>query len=79
MKIYQANKDVTIHEANTSHQKFFYTHKLQKNSDIDVKQIQSSDNLDNSDILEDCSQYWHVSTYGPFLLTIEDLCTHEGE
>jgi hypothetical protein len=51
MKIYQANKDLAIHEANTSHQKFFYTHKLQKSGDIDVKQIRSSD---NSDIPEDC-------------------------
>ncbi len=55
MKIYQANKDVAIHEANTSHQKFFYTHRLQKSNDIDVKQIQSSDNLDNLDILENCT------------------------
>ena len=39
MKIYQANKDVAIHEANTSHQKLFYTHKLQKSGDIKVKQI----------------------------------------
>ena len=55
MKIYQANKDVAIHETNTSHLKFFYTHKLQKSGDIDVKQIRSSDNLDNSDIPKDCS------------------------
>ena len=55
MKIYQADKDVAIHKSNTSDQKFFYTHKLQKSGDIDVKQIRSSDNLDNLDILEDCS------------------------
>jgi hypothetical protein len=55
MKIYQANKDVAIHETNTSHLKFFYTHKLQKSGDIDVKQIRSSDNLANYDIQEDCS------------------------
>ena len=55
MKIYQVNKDVTIYETNTSHLKFFYTHKLQKSGDTDVKQIQSSDNLANYDIQEDCS------------------------
>jgi hypothetical protein len=56
MKIYQANKDVEIHETNTSHLIFFYTHKLQKSGDIDVKQIRSSiDNLANFDIQEDCS------------------------
>ena len=41
----KANKDVSIHETNTSHLKFFYTHKLQKSGDIDVKQILSCDNL----------------------------------
>ena len=55
MMIYQANKDVAIHEVITSHQKFFYTHKLQKSSDIDIKQIRLSDNLANYNIQEDCS------------------------
>jgi hypothetical protein len=77
MKIDQANKDVAIHETNTSHVQFFYTHKLQKSDDIDIKQIRSIDNLVNYDIQEDCSYYWHASRI--FSLTIEDLCIHEGE
>ena len=55
MEIYQAKKDVSIHQTNTSHIKVFYTYKLQKSGNIDVKQIWSSDNLVNYDIQEDCS------------------------
>ncbi len=50
-----SEQNVAIHETNTSHLQFFYIHKLQKSSDIDVKQIRSSDNLANYDIQEDCS------------------------
>ena len=32
-------------EPNKFHQNFFYTHELQKNGEIDVQQIRSSDNL----------------------------------
>ena len=39
MDIYQAKKDVSIHQTNASHIKVFYTYKLQKSGNIDVKQI----------------------------------------
>ena len=59
--------------------KFFYTHELQKNSDIDIKQIRSSDNLAELFTKSLPNATFKKIVYNIGMRRLKDLHTHEGE
>ena len=60
-------------------QKFFYTHELQKNGEIDVKQIWSSDNLANLFTESLPAATFKKIVKCVVLKIFEDIYNHEGE
>jgi hypothetical protein len=59
--------------------KFFYTHELQKNSDIDIKQIRSSDNLAELFTKSLPNAAFKKIVYNIGMRRLKDIHTHDGE
>ena len=59
--------------------KFFYTHELQKNEDIDVKQIRSSNNLADLFTKSLPTTTFKKIMYNIGMRQLKGLQTHEGE
>ena len=60
--------------------KFFYTHELQKNSDIDVQQTRSCDNLADLFTKALPTSTFEKLVYNIGMRKLKDLlCSHEGE
>ena len=59
--------------------KFFFTHDLQRNDDVDIQQIRSCENLADLFTKSLPRTYFEQLIYKIGLRCLKDVCLHEGE